>query len=125
MIITTAAVDFLNGGTPTFARAFDRHGVKLWSARRRTDEPWKAFCSRMKEEAAEVAGVRSLTIGGLPDEALDMSGAESSLPRTYRSEPLSCPTRSACFTRARSKRSISFATIDVSFWYAAGAGARA
>ena len=71
-VITTTAMDFMHGGEPTFARAFDRKGTRLWSTQRGPAEPWKAFRDRARGEAAKIAGARSLAIGGLPDGPLDI-----------------------------------------------------
>ena len=45
MTITVAA-DFLRGGAPKFARAFDRRGALVFSTQRLEDEPWAAFRAR-------------------------------------------------------------------------------
>ena len=64
---TLVAADFLRGGAPMFARAFDRQGVQICATQRLADEPWPAFKARARVEASEAAGARSLLIGGLPD----------------------------------------------------------
>jgi hypothetical protein len=47
-IPTAIAADFLRGGAPTFARVFDRRGVKIASIDRHENEPWAAFAARAK-----------------------------------------------------------------------------
>lgn len=83
-VVTTTAMDFMHGGEPTFARAFDRKGTRLWSTQRGPAEPWKAFRDRAKGEAAKIAGARSLAIGGLPDGPLDIDAGD----RRLSAEPL-------------------------------------
>ena len=61
------AADFLNGGAPSFARIHDRRGIKLAALQRLDSEPWAAFKTRVKAEAASIAEARSAVIGGLPD----------------------------------------------------------
>ena len=53
-LVATVAVDFLNGGAPSFARAFDRKGALLRTLPRGLGEPWEAF---------RIAGVRYLQLG--------------------------------------------------------------
>jgi hypothetical protein len=69
-IVTTVAADFLNGGAPTFARAFDRHGVRIGAVQRLANESWTAFRDRAKGEAHKLPDARSLAIGGLPDAVI-------------------------------------------------------
>jgi hypothetical protein len=69
-IVVTIAADFLHGGEPTFARAFDRRGSLLMDLQRLEDEPWEAFKARARVEAGKTAGGCSLFIGGLPDEGV-------------------------------------------------------
>jgi len=66
-IIVTVAADFLRGGEPTFARAFDRRGALTFATQRRMNEPWEAFKARARVEAGKTAGACSLLVGGLPD----------------------------------------------------------
>jgi hypothetical protein len=66
-IVMTVAADFLRGGEPTFARAFDHRGSLLLTLQRRESEGWGAFKTRARVEAGNVAGASSLLIGGLPD----------------------------------------------------------
>ena len=73
-IITTIAADFLNGGAPTFARAFDSRGLMVGEAQRLVGEPWAAFRDRVKGEALKIVGARSLAIGGLPDAGIGGDG---------------------------------------------------
>jgi hypothetical protein len=63
----TVAADFLRGGEPAFARAFDRRGIMLMGLQRAQGEGWAAFKARAAVEAGRTAGARSLLIGGLPD----------------------------------------------------------
>ena len=65
-VTATVAADFLHGGIPTFARAFDRKGALVFSTQRLENEPWTAFKARV--EAGRTAGASSLLIGGLPNE---------------------------------------------------------
>jgi hypothetical protein len=66
MTVTTAA-DFLCGGPPTFARAFDRRGSLVCTIQRALDEGWTAFVARARVEAVKTVGASSLLVGGLPD----------------------------------------------------------
>ncbi len=66
-IPVVVAADFLHGGAPSFARIFDRQGLKLKTIQRLTDEPWAAFRARVKGEATTTDQARSSIIGGLPD----------------------------------------------------------
>ena len=66
-VSVVVAADFLRGGAPTFARVFDRRGVKIAGVERGENEPWPAFVARAKGEAASTVGASSLVIGGLPD----------------------------------------------------------
>ena len=70
-IPTAIAADFLNGGGPSFARIFDRRGIKLAALQRLDGEPWVAFVARSKGQAAQTAQAASLFIGGLPDAVTD------------------------------------------------------
>ena len=70
-IPTAIAADFLNGGAPSFARIFDRRGIKLAALQRLDGEPWVAFVARSKGQAAQTAQAASLFIGGLPDAVTD------------------------------------------------------
>ena len=70
-ITVTVAANFLHGGQPTFARAFDRRGTLLTTVQRAQGEPWAAFRARV-DEAGRAAGASSLLIGGLPDAIGDM-----------------------------------------------------
>ncbi len=47
-LVVTIAADFLRGGEPTFARAFDRRGALLMGLQRREHEPWEAFRARAR-----------------------------------------------------------------------------
>jgi len=67
-VTVTAAADFLRGGEPTFARAFDRKGALVFAAQRAQGEPFEIFEARARVEAGRVAGACSLLIGGLPDD---------------------------------------------------------
>jgi hypothetical protein len=78
-VITTTAMDFMHGGEPTFARAFDRKGMRLWSTQRGPLEPWKAFRDRARGEAAKIPNARSLAIGGLPDGPLVIDAGDRRL----------------------------------------------
>ena len=49
-IVVTVAADFLRGGEPTFARAFDRRGSLLIGLQRLKDEPRRAFEVRARVE---------------------------------------------------------------------------
>jgi hypothetical protein len=66
-MVVTVAADFLRGGVPTFARAFDRRGSLVFSKQRLDGESWAAFRARARAEAGRVAGACCLVIGGLPD----------------------------------------------------------
>ncbi len=70
-LVTAIAADFLHGGQPSFARAFDRHGVQLLTLQRAVGEPLAALVARAKGDAASTAGAASLVIGGLPDTVHD------------------------------------------------------
>jgi hypothetical protein len=83
--VTTAA-DFLRGGAPTFARAFNRRGALLTTIQRAPGEAWAAFRARGVEEAGRTAGASSLLIGGLPDAIGDtggMPGVIADMPHPY------------------------------------------
>ena len=82
-VTVTAAADFLRGGAPTFARAFDRKGALVFTAERLENEPWTAFRARAGAEAGRVAGAASLLIGGLPDGMPPpcFEAGETELPR--------------------------------------------
>ena len=66
-VTVTVAADFLRGGAPTFARAFDRKGALIFTTLRLENEPWTAFRARTGVEAGRVVGAASLLVGGLPD----------------------------------------------------------
>ena len=83
MTVTTAA-DFLRGGSPTFARAFDRRGSLLCTIQRALDEGWTAFVARARVEAGKTVGASSLLVGGLPDACMPLpyfQAGETELPR--------------------------------------------
>ena len=82
MTVTTAA-DFLRGGSPTFARAFDRRGSLLCTIQRALDEGWTAFVARAMVEAGKTVGASSLLVGGLPDgmPLPHFQAGETELPR--------------------------------------------
>ena len=67
-IVVTVAADFLHGGEPTFARAFDRRGSLIFAKQRLEGEPWATFKTRARVEAGKAAGACSMLIGGLPGE---------------------------------------------------------
>ena len=52
-IVVTVAADFLRGGEPTFARAFDHRGSLLLTLQRRESEGWEAFKTRARVEAGK------------------------------------------------------------------------
>lgn len=64
---TAIASDFLHGGAPDFARAFDRRGMWIGAFHRRQDEPWTAFRDRAVIEARALPEVAVALLGGLPD----------------------------------------------------------
>ena len=68
-IVVTVAADFLHGGEPTFARAFDRRGVASYSPQQRLEGRAMGYLgeTRARVEAGKAAGACSLLIGGLPD----------------------------------------------------------
>src|SRR5271165_121465 len=72
-IVVPVAADFLRGGEPTFARAFDHRGSLLLTLQRRESEGWEAFKTRARGEAGKVAGACSLLIGGLRDPDASVS----------------------------------------------------
>ena len=82
MTVTTAA-DFLRGGSPTFARAFDRRGSLVCTIQRALDEGWTAFVARARVEAGKTIGANSLLVGGLPDgmPLPHFQAGETELPR--------------------------------------------
>ena len=85
-IVVTAAADFLHGGAPTFARAFDRRGALLVTTQRLQGEAWEPFRARARGEAGRTPGASSLLVGGLPDadygDAIPWAGLPSDdLPR--------------------------------------------
>ena len=100
-VTVTAAADFLRGGAPTFARAFDRKGALVFTAERLENEPWTAFRARAGAEAGQVAGAASLLIGGLPD------GMPPHALRPAKRSFLATPSSYQTFRRIRrnSKRS--------------------
>jgi len=79
-IVVATAADFLHGGEPTFARAFDRRGALLLTTRRRVDEPWEAFRDRTMSEAASTPQTACLLIGGLPDDVCGIEEVVGSIP---------------------------------------------
>jgi hypothetical protein len=66
------AGDFLHGGLPTHARAFDRKGAELVRIDRFEEESLPSFSRRAFSEAQSVAGTSRVVIGGL--------GASAGLP---------------------------------------------
>ena len=75
-IAIAVAADFLHGGTPSFARIFDRRGFKLAAIQRASGEPWAVFVARAKAEAGETPGPCSMLIGGLPEDVVDVRSAD-------------------------------------------------
>jgi hypothetical protein len=67
-IVVAMAADFLRGGEPAFARAFDRRGALLITVQRLQGEAWEAFKVRTRAEAGKTAGACSLLIGGLSED---------------------------------------------------------
>jgi hypothetical protein len=68
------AADFLNGGAPSFARVFDRRGMRLVTVQRRDNEPWAAFVARAKGEAAKAGQAACTLVGGLPEDVIEADG---------------------------------------------------
>jgi hypothetical protein len=56
------AADFLDGGPPSFARAFDRRGIELAAFERGRDEPLGLFRARALTEAS---GAARVVVGGV------------------------------------------------------------
>jgi hypothetical protein len=61
------ATDFVRGGPPGFAHAFDVDGRRLGVIERRAVETLGAFRDRAQLEAASLSGAVHLVLGGLPD----------------------------------------------------------
>ena len=64
VLSTLVAADFLRGGSPTFARAFDRKGSMVCTIQRAPGEGWAAFKARAEEEAGKDHGGVSAPRGG-------------------------------------------------------------
>ena len=78
-ISTSLAADFINGGAPSFARAFDRKGVLVGTLNRRGEESLTDFRQRAQGEAQGLAGAASLMVGGIG--AFGGATGASGLPR--------------------------------------------
>lgn len=98
MTVTTAA-DFLCGGPPTFARAFDRRGSLVCTIQRALDEGWTAFVARARVEAVKTVGASSLLVGGLPD-GLPLPYVKPA-KRSCRAALSSCPISRRIQVRSR------------------------
>ena len=61
---TLVAADFLTGGSPVTAEAYDRKGVKIEAFARRKDETLLAFRERVREAARALSGAARVKIGG-------------------------------------------------------------
>jgi hypothetical protein len=61
---TLVAADFLTGGSPVTAEAYDRKGVKIEAFARRKDETLLAFRERVRESARALSGAARVKIGG-------------------------------------------------------------
>jgi hypothetical protein len=79
LISTTLAADFLVGGSPAFARLFDRHGRELGSLERLEDEPIDIFRQRARDVAGESPGTTRVLLGGLGSSGVAVAADE--LPR--------------------------------------------
>lgn len=78
-ITISLAADFLSGGTPSFARVFDRKGAFVGVVDRLDGETLAAFRRRAHSEAQGVSGAARVALGGLgPSNAPMGSGG---LPR--------------------------------------------
>ena len=75
---TLVAADFLTGGSPVTAEAYDRKGVKIEAFARRKDETLLAFRERVREAARALPGAARVKIGGLRGWAV--SGLRQALP---------------------------------------------
>jgi hypothetical protein len=79
------AADFLNGGSPAFARAFDRKGLALATYARLGGEGLDAFRERALRIARDGPGAARIVLGGLgPQDAVEGLGG---LPRSAVSLP--------------------------------------
>jgi hypothetical protein len=64
-LVTTVAADFINGGAPSFARAFSRTGEELAAYVRAEDETLTAFRLRARSEAQGLAKAARIVVGGI------------------------------------------------------------
>jgi hypothetical protein len=79
-ITTLTAVDFLHGGGPRRARAFDRRGVMLGAIDRLDEETIIAFQQRAHGEAQRHAGATRLVLGGIGPHATSAPALELPQP---------------------------------------------
>jgi hypothetical protein len=104
---TVLAVDFINGGAPAHARAFDRRGAIVGEFTRLSGESLHDFRGRTRGRAPELQGAARLVIGGI-GETHDVSGV-SELPRgmgavTLPDIPLHASQREAVSLIERTRR---------------------
>jgi hypothetical protein len=67
LAVAVAAV-FLNGGAPSFARAFDRRGAAIASYALGEGETLSGFRQRVRREARGLAGAARIVVGGIGDK---------------------------------------------------------
>ena len=61
---TLVAADFMTGGSPTAAEAYDRRGALLATFARQEEETFAAFRERVREAAHALPGAARVKLGG-------------------------------------------------------------
>ena len=113
------AADFMTGGAPTAAEAYDRKGVRLAKFARSEEETFIAFRERVREAAHALPGAVRVKFGGFAREP--SSGSLASLQGVPQARS-PCP-RFRCMCRS-SRRSNLFAETAGSRWSPVAGGAR-